>query len=71
MDIWSEEYKRFRGKLKEARLSATLSQVDAAKSLRKKQSYISKCESGERRVDIIELKRFAKLYNKSISYFAS
>ncbi len=34
------------------------------------QSYISKCESGERRVDIVELIDFAAIYNKSLDYFA-
>jgi hypothetical protein len=32
-------------------------------------SYLSKCESGERRVDVIELEAFAKLYGKPLSFF--
>jgi Helix-turn-helix len=44
-------------------------QDDAARALRKPQSFISKCESGERRVDFIELIEFARLYNKGLSFF--
>jgi len=37
--------------------------------LAKPQSYVSKCESGERRVDVVELKDFARLYGVRIGYF--
>jgi transcriptional regulator with XRE-family HTH domain len=40
--------------LKNARLQAKLHQVDLAKKLKKPQSYISKVESGERNLDVIE-----------------
>ena len=70
MAQWSTEYKLFRGKLKKARLDAKLTQVQAAKKLKKPQSYIAKCESGERRVDVLELKRFAHLYKKPLSFFS-
>ena len=47
-----------------------MKQNDVAQKLGKPQSFISKCESGERRVDVVELNEFARLYRKSISYFA-
>jgi hypothetical protein len=37
--------------------------------MRVPQSFVSKCESGERRVDAVELQIFAKLYGKELSYF--
>jgi transcriptional regulator with XRE-family HTH domain len=41
--------------LKDARLSAGLRQLDLANSLGKPQSYIAKIESGERKIDFIEV----------------
>lgn len=56
-------------RMRKARLEAGLTQVQVAKKLGHYQSYVSKIESGERRVDVIELNKFAKLYSKSVSYF--
>ena len=53
----------------QARLNAGLTQVDVAKIMGKHQSYISKCESGERRVDFVELLDFAAIYKKPIEFF--
>lgn len=67
--IYTKEYKIIIQKLKKARQSASLKQKEVAKKLGKPQSYISKIESGERRIDIVELKQLAKIYKKDISYF--
>lgn len=67
--IHTKEYKRFIAKLKQARLSVGLTQKDAAEKLNKPQSYISKIEAGQQRIDIIELKKFAKAYKKPLDYF--
>lgn len=48
-----------------------MTQVEVASSLGKHQSYVAKCESGERRVDVVELSEFAKLYNKPLNFFLS
>ena len=67
--IYSKEHKYLVAKLKKARMESGLSQKEAAKLLRKNQSYISKIESGQRRVDIIQLKEFAGIYKKPVNFF--
>lgn len=67
--IHTKEYAYFVEKLRKARLEAGLTQVQVAKKIGRPQSHISNIESGQQRVDIIELKRFAKLYGKAIDYF--
>ena len=67
--VYSDSYQFFLKRLRKARKDAGLTQADVAQQLNKPQSFVSKCESGERRVDIIELVVFAKLYNKTIDYF--
>jgi transcriptional regulator with XRE-family HTH domain len=56
-------------RLKGAREEAGLTQARAAAALKKPQSFVSKCESGERRIDVIELDDFAKLYRKAVQFF--
>jgi transcriptional regulator with XRE-family HTH domain len=67
----SAAYRPFLRRLREARLAAGLTQVDVAAKLRRPQSFVSKCESGERRVDLVELTEFARLYRKELSFFVS
>ena len=63
--IYSKEHKELVEKLKKARIEAGLDQIDAAKKLGRTQSYISKLESGQRRIDLIQLKELAKIYKKT------
>ena len=65
----SPRYRKFLDRLKSARLEAGLTQDEVGRKLRKPQSYISKCESGERRVDVVELEQFGELYGRPFSYF--
>ncbi len=65
----SAAYKRFLANLKQARFEAGLDQREAARRLGTTQSFISRCETGDRRVDVIELQAFARVYRKPISYF--
>lgn len=61
----SSDYAAFLRGLRRARERAGLTQFETARRLGKPQSYVSKCESGERRVDIVELKAFARVYGVS------
>jgi transcriptional regulator with XRE-family HTH domain len=67
--IYSREYKAFLKTLREARTSAGLTQEELAKRLRQTQSFVSKCERGERRVDVVELRHFCRALNLSFSTF--
>lgn len=49
-----KQYERFRALLVERRKSAGLTQVEVAALLKKDQSYVSKFESGVRRLDVVE-----------------
>ena len=67
--IRTKEYQDFAERLKKARIEAGFTQVEAAKKLKRPQSYISKVEAGEQRLDVVEIKKVANLYKKDISYF--
>ena len=67
--IHTKEYAYFVERLRRAREEAGLTQIQVAKKLKRPQSHISNVESGQQRVDVVELQTFAKLYNKDINYF--
>ncbi|MCR1794154.1 helix-turn-helix domain-containing protein [Leptospira sp. WS58.C1] len=67
--IYTEEYKIFQKLLKKAREEAGLTQVDVADALKTPQSFISKVEAGDRRIDVIEFWNLAKLYKKPVDFF--
>jgi ribosome-binding protein aMBF1 (putative translation factor) len=68
---YRQKYREFLKRLRKARSDAHLTQVDVAKKLRRPQSFVSKVESGERRVDVVELAEFARLYRKPLSFFVA
>ncbi len=65
----TKEYAYFVERLRKAREEAGLTQVQVAKKLKRPQSHISNVESGQQRVDVVELQFFAKVYNKDINFF--
>lgn len=58
--VFSEEYERFRQLLIKARKAANLTQTELSAKLSRPQSYVSKYERGERRLDLIEFLEVAK-----------
>lgn len=66
--VYSTRYKRLLHALKNARVAAGLTQAEAAERLKKPQSFVSKCEAGERRIDVIELLEYCRIYNISAEY---
>ena len=67
--IHSKEYQAVLSQLKKTRIEVDLKQEEVAKILKKPQSYISKIERGERRLDVTELKKIADIYKKPLDYF--
>jgi len=67
--IFSKDHKYTVEQLKKARLEMGLDQSDVAKLLGKTQPHISKIEAGQRRLDITQLKEFAKIYKKPLDFF--
>jgi len=53
--VWQDEYRALLVLLKEIRLTKAISQVELARRLDTNQSVVSKCERGERRLDLIDL----------------
>lgn len=66
---YQRAYQAFLKRLIKARHEAGLLQEDVSKRLGKSRTFLSKCELGERRLDVIELQQIAKLYGKSLNHF--
>lgn len=67
--LHNQSYKYVIKQLRNARQEACLTQTEVAEKLRKPQSFISKIENGERRLDITEIAQIAKIYKKPLEYF--
>ncbi|MDE0450534.1 MAG: helix-turn-helix transcriptional regulator [Gammaproteobacteria bacterium] len=67
--LHSPQYKAFLRRLRQARVEANLSQTELAQAVGHSQTWMSKCELGERRVDIIELKAIAEILGKDLEWF--
>jgi len=65
----STRYREMLQRLRSAREKAGMTQSQVAAKLKQYNTYVCKCESGERRIDFIELERFADLYDKKITWF--
>lgn len=63
------ERQQLGAKLKDAREYLELSQDEVAKALDLPRTAISMIENGQRKVEAIELKKFAEIYQRSISHF--
>ncbi|MDK2742124.1 MAG: helix-turn-helix domain-containing protein [Nitrospira sp. BO4] len=61
---FTKAYESFRNILIEARKSAGLSQTELSSRLSRPQSFVSKYERGERRLDVIEFLEVAKAIGK-------
>jgi len=69
--IHSARYGIFLKVLREARERAGLTQVQLARKIGETQTFVSKCERGERRIDVIELRTLCRAYGISLKRFVS
>jgi ribosome-binding protein aMBF1 (putative translation factor) len=58
--IFSAKQEKLQALLKSTRENAGLTQTALAKKLKRPQSFVSKYESGERRLDLIELREISR-----------
>lgn len=67
--IHSRDYAVLLRELKAARQRARLTQSELAERIGRTQSFLSKCERGERRVDVLELRTFCGGMGISLATF--
>ncbi len=69
--LQTKRYRLFLARLRKAREEAGLTQVEIARLLGQPQTWVSKCELGERRVDFVELEDWAAACGKPLGWFAT
>jgi len=67
--IFSEGQEKLQKLLRRARIDAGLNQADLAERLGRPQSFVSKYESGERRLDLVELRQICQALKISLTDF--
>lgn len=67
--IFSNQQERLQELLRQIRMEAGLRQTDLAERLNQPQSFISKYESGERRLDLLELRQICEAVGISLEEF--
>ena len=68
---FSREYRLMRQLLRHYREQAGLTQFDVAEAIDETQSYVSKCERGERRLDLIQLRAFCSAIGLELPTFVN
>lgn len=69
--LHSPRYRAFLTVLREARLRSGLTQEELARRLGETQTFVSKCERGERRIDVVELRAFCQAFGISLRAFVA
>jgi transcriptional regulator with XRE-family HTH domain len=66
---FTPEHRRLMALLRELRIEAGLTQNELAGRLERPQSYVSKYESGDRRLDLIELREISEALGSDLRIF--
>lgn len=69
--LQTRRYRTFLVRLRAARHEVGMTQAEVARKLGRPQTWVSKSELGERRVDFVELEDFAAAYGKPLRYFGT
>lgn len=64
-----ETYDLLLSRLIEAREEIGLSQRDVCERMGMPHSFLSKCETGDRRIDVMEFLQLAQIYGKTLDFF--
>jgi transcriptional regulator with XRE-family HTH domain len=67
--VHTREYDVLRRLLREVRERGGITQVELADRLKETQSYVSKVERGERRLDVVQLRAFCKALGTTLPAF--
>jgi len=67
--LHDDRYRAFVPQLREARQATGLAQEQVSKALRRPQSFMSRCETGEHRVDAVEFLDLCSLYERRPEWF--
>lgn len=67
--IYSDEYKQFIKLLRTVRERSGLTQQEVAGRLKSTQTFVSKCERGERRLDVVELRVWCSALGITLNEF--
>jgi transcriptional regulator with XRE-family HTH domain len=69
--IHSTQYAAFLNVLRHTRRRAGLTQIQLAEKIGETQTFVSKCERGERRVDVVELRAFCQAFGMPLKQFVT
>jgi transcriptional regulator with XRE-family HTH domain len=67
--IYTRDYAVVLRLLKEARKRAGMTQVDFARRLKQSQSFVSKVERGDRRLDVVQLRTICHIFGLTLPEF--
>jgi len=68
---FTREYAVLRSVLRKHRRDAGITQVQLAAALGETQSFVSKCERGERRLDLVQLRTFCEAIGVKLKDFVA
>lgn len=69
--VYTHEYRTLLRLFRETREAANITQVELAEKLGQTQSFVSKCERGERRLDVVQLRTICGLLGISLTEFVA